>query len=65
MEDLKDLLKFLLGFAGVVACIWVYLRLNLFLYERDFLGRYSTGEPQRVEIQTLFQGNTKDDRDQI
>ena len=68
MDELKDLLKLLLGFAAVAACIWLYLRLNPFFYERGWfsrMARYRRGEPSKVEIQTLFHGNTKDDRDQI
>jgi hypothetical protein len=64
MEELKDLLKLLLGFAAVAVCIWLCLRVKLFLYERGWDSRYRR-EPSRAEIQTLFHGNTKDNKDQI
>jgi hypothetical protein len=61
MEELKDILKLLLGLAAITGFLWLYLRLNLFLYERGWTLRRSP----KVEIQTLFHGNTKDDKDQI
>jgi hypothetical protein len=61
MEQLKDILRFLLGFAAVAGFLWLYWRLNLFFYERGWIFRRSP----KVEIQTLFHGNTKDDKDQI
>jgi hypothetical protein len=66
MEELKDFLKVLLGFLGVASCVWLYLKLLVFLKERRIsLGRYDAShEPSKVEIQTLFHGNTKDE-DQI
>jgi hypothetical protein len=66
MEEIKDLLKVLLGFLGAATCLWLYLKLLAFLHERgESLGRYDAShEPSKVEIQTLFHGNTKDE-DQI
>lgn len=66
MEDLKSALKFLLGFLGVVTCLWLYLKVLSFFRENGWgLGRYDPShEPSKVEIQSLFHGNTKDE-DQI
>jgi hypothetical protein len=66
MGELKNVLRFLLGFIGVATCIWLYLKLLSFLHEHGWsLGRYDAShEPSKVEIQTLFHGNTKDE-DQI
>jgi hypothetical protein len=66
MEGLKSLLITALGFVAVAVCICVYLKLLAFLRERGWsLGRYDAShEPSKVEIQTLFHGNTKD-QDQI
>ena len=63
MADLKNVLKFLLGFLGVVTCLWLYLKLLSFLHERGWsLNRYDAShEPSKVEIQTLFHGNSKDE----
>jgi hypothetical protein len=60
-EALKDLLKLLIGFPAVALCVWLYLRLSLFFFER---GRTVRRSP-RLEIQTLFRGNTKVDKDQV
>jgi len=66
MEDLKDLLKVLLGFVGGATGLWLFLKLLLFVHERGWTsGRYDPSpEPGKVEIQTLFHGNTKN-QDQI
>jgi hypothetical protein len=66
VEELKNILKVSLGFVAVATCIWLYLKLLTFLRERGLrLGRYDAShEPSKVEIQTLFHGNTKD-QDQI
>jgi hypothetical protein len=66
MEELIDFLKILGGFLVVAACLWAYLKLLAFLdAHRLRLGRYDARqEPSKVEIQTLFHGNTKDE-DQI
>ena len=60
MEDQKDVLKVVLGFAAVAFCFYAYLKLYSSLYERGLTSRRSP----KVEIQTLFHGNTKD-KDQI
>jgi hypothetical protein len=60
MEDFNELLQVVLGFVAVAVCVWLWLRVNLFFYERGWAVRRSS----KVEIQTLFQGNTKD-KDQI
>ena len=63
MADLKDAIKLIFGLAAVAAGVWGYVHLLAFLKER--LGRYDAShEPAKVEIQTLFHGNTKDE-DQI
>jgi hypothetical protein len=66
MTDLKDAIKLILGLMAVGGGVWAYLHLLAFLKERGIrLGRYDAShEPAKVEIQTLFHGNTKDD-DQI
>jgi hypothetical protein len=67
---MMDLLKILLGFAAVAAVLWLYLKLRLFLDEvgRRFFGPsfglIGIRRAPKVEIQTLFNGNTKD-QDQI
>jgi hypothetical protein len=60
MEEFKDLLRLVLGFAAVAVCVWLWLRVNLFFYERGWTVRRSP----KIEIQTLFHGNTKD-KDQL
>jgi len=60
MEEFKELLQVVLGFVAVAAGVWLWLRVNLFFYERGWTTRRSP----KVEIQTLFHGNTKD-KDQI
>ncbi len=68
MAEMRDLITILLGFLGVASGILLYLRLLAFLKERGYsLGRYrydASHRPSKVEIQTLFHGNTKDE-DQI
>ncbi len=61
MEELKELLRVAIGVLAVVVFVWLWLRVNLFFYERGWIVRRSP----KVEIQTLFHGNTKDDNDQI
>jgi hypothetical protein len=34
MEELEDLLKLLLQLAAIGGCLWLFLRLKAFLYER-------------------------------
>lgn len=62
MDEMKDLLKLLLGLGAVAGGVWVYLKAIAFLYERGYWG---VRRVSRLEIQTLFHGNTKDDKDQI
>ena len=66
MEDLKSVFLTVLRFVAVAVCILVYLKILAFVHERGWsLGRYDAShEPSKVEIQTLFHGNTKDE-DQI
>jgi len=63
---LKDATKLVLGMIAVAGVVWAYLRLLAFLKERGIrLGRYDAShEPAKVEIQSLFHGNTKNE-DQI
>jgi hypothetical protein len=56
-----ELLQILLGMAGVAALLWLFVRLGVFL---DDLGLPRRRRVPKVEIQTLFHGNTKDE-DQI
>ena len=65
---MKELLEILLGLLAAVAMLWLYMKLGLFL---DELGERIFGPSFRwrrrapkVEIQTLFHGNTKE-KDQI
>ena len=60
MEEFKELLRVVLAFVAVAAFAWIWLRVNLFFYERGWTLRRSP----KIEIQTLFHGNTKD-KDQI
>ena len=66
MEELKSFLLILFGLVAVAVCIWLYLKILGFVRERGWsLGRYDAShEPSKVEIQSLFHGNTKD-QDQI
>jgi hypothetical protein len=57
MREISEIIGTILA---VVAVVWVCFRLSLFLYERDIV----TPRNDKVEIQTLFHGNTKD-QDQI
>jgi hypothetical protein len=40
-EELKAFLFLLLRFAGVAVFVWLYLKLNLFFYERGWIVRRS------------------------
>ena len=66
MADLKDAIDLILGLVAAAAGVWAYVHLLAFLKERGIrLGRYDAShKPAKVEIQTLFYGNTKDE-DQI
>jgi len=61
MKELKEFLQVVFGFLAVAVCVWLWLRVNLFFYERGWTLRRRY---PKVEIQTLFHGNTKD-KDQI
>jgi hypothetical protein len=63
---MKELLKIVLGMSAIAVCVWLYLKLLTFLDEHGgSAGRYDArAEPSKVEIQSLFHGNTKD-QDQI
>lgn len=60
MQEIKELLQIVLGFVAVGVCVWLWLRVSLFFYERGWTVRRSP----KIEIQTLFHGNVKD-KDQI
>ena len=66
MDSLTALLKVPLGMIGVAVCFWLYLKVLAFVHERGFrIGRLDAShEPPKIEIQSLFHGNTKD-QDQI
>jgi len=65
MEELKDFLKVLLGFGGGALGIWLLLKSLSFLRERGWIAKFDPGhEPPKVEVQTIFHGNTKN-QDQI
>ncbi len=59
---MRELLHIVLSFIGVAALVWLYLRVIMFLDEHSLLFRRR--KVPKVEIQTLFHGNTKDE-DQI
>lgn len=60
MREFKELLQIVLTVVAVAILVWLWLKVNLFFYERG----WTTRRPPKVEIQTLFHGNTKD-KDQI
>ena len=66
MDILKDVAKILSAFAAIAAAVWLWVKLLAFLDSHGFhLHRGDPRhEPPKVEIQSLFHGNTKDD-DQI
>jgi hypothetical protein len=68
MNLLKDVWKILLGLVAVGACLWLWMRVSAFLDARGMHLPLRRGdprhEPSKVEIQSLFHGNTKDE-DQI
>ena len=63
---MKDFLKIVVGMAGVGACIYLYLKWRAFLDEHGVRRRLRDPrvESPKVEIQSLFHGNTKDE-DQV
>jgi hypothetical protein len=66
-RNMRELLKLLLILAAVGVGIWLYLKLLALCDAHGVsLGRYDPRtKPPKVEIQSLFHGNTKDDEDQI
>jgi hypothetical protein len=56
-----ELFEILAGFLGVAVFVWLFLKLGVFLKITFGLERRRV---PKVEIQTLFHGNTKD-QDQI
>jgi hypothetical protein len=62
----RSFVKFLFGFVVGVVCIWAYLKILEYVHQRGgSLGRLDASqEPPKVEIQSIFHGNTKD-QDQI
>lgn len=56
---MRELLKILLGFASVAVFVWLFLKAGVFLKVK-----FGLEGGRKVEIQTLFHGNIKDE-DQI
>jgi hypothetical protein len=53
---------------GISVCVWLYVKLMVSFedwFERRFSFSFRRDRAPKVEIQTLFHGNTKDDKDQI
>jgi hypothetical protein len=63
---MREFLKVVGVVAAVGACIWLYLKLLAFSDERGIRRKRHDPrvDPPKVEIQSLFHGNTKDE-DQI
>jgi hypothetical protein len=62
---MKEILQVLLAIIGVSVLVWLYLRLNAWCEETfGFSVPWRRTKPAKVEIQSLFDGNTKDE-DQI
>lgn len=68
MDILKDAARILFALAAIAAAVWLWMKLMVFL---DAWGVHlplrrgdPRHEPSKVEIQTLFHGNAKDE-DQI
>ncbi len=68
MDVLKDIGKILLGFAILSAFIWLWMKFMALLDARGLRMPLRRGdprvEPSKLEVQSLFHGNTKDE-DQI
>ena len=68
MDVLKNIGKIVLGLVALGALFWLWTRLLAFLDARGLRLPLHRGdprvEPSKIEIQTLFHGNTKDE-DQI
>jgi len=63
---MKELLLIVVVLLAVCPLVWVYLKLFAFLDEHAerWFGRSLRRKASTAEIQTLFQGNTKD-QDQL
>ena len=65
METLKAVGEILLGFIAIGTCLWLWMRFLGFLDARGLHLRLRRGdprvEPSKVEVQSLFHGNTKDE----
>jgi hypothetical protein len=68
-EVLKDMANILLGLAVAASCLWLWMRFSTGSDARGPHLPRLLGDPRhtppKVEIQTLFHGNRKDDEDQI
>jgi hypothetical protein len=68
MDVLTDLAKILLGIGSLGAFLWLWMKFLSFLDVRGLHLALRRGdprvEPSKVEVQSLFHGNTKDE-DQI
>jgi hypothetical protein len=68
MGALKDVVRILVALGALAACLWLWIKLLDFLDSHGLRLPTSRGdprhEPPKLEIQTLFHGNTKDE-DQI
>ena len=72
MSALKDILRIILGLSAVGLLMWLYLKLVSLLEEgtervfgRSWRSlRAPRQQPGKIEIQSLFHGNTKD-QDQL
>jgi hypothetical protein len=56
---MKELFQIVLGFLGAVVFVWLFLKVGVFL-----VVKFDLEGGRKVEIQTLFHGNIKDE-DQI
>ncbi len=66
---MKELVEILFGFAVIAGALWLFLKAGLLLEDlgqRLFGPSFHWGRRRvpKIEIQTLFDGNTKD-KDQI
>ena len=61
---MRELFQILIGFAGAAVSIWLLLKAQMFCEEHFGFGPLRRKKMPKVEIQTLFHGNTKD-QDQI
>ena len=61
---MRELLQILLGLLVVAAFLWVFVKVGVLLKEHGIDIEVNRTRVPKVEIQTLFHGNTKDE-DQI